>query len=77
MTETSHTVATLRAALEGLPDDLPVYISSDEEGNSFSELWEVGHSKSSIEAGDMEPIHPDDLVDYDLSDLIDVVILWP
>lgn len=36
------TIKDLREAIKGLPDDMPVYLSSDEEGNSYSRLREAG-----------------------------------
>lgn len=35
------TVGRLRAALDGLPDDMPVVVAKDEEGNDHSPLAEV------------------------------------
>ena len=67
------TVGTLREALKGLPDDLPVILSRDEEGNGFNDLYYVEVSKYI----DGEPVHPDDVDSWDPKELIDVVVLWP
>lgn len=75
--ERSYTVGTLRAALADLPDDLPIILAEDEEGNGFQPLWSVEPSRYSIIDGEGHPIHPDDLEDYDPEDLTDAVVLWP
>lgn len=77
MTETSLTVGALRDAVRGLADDLPVILSGDEEGNSFDHLWVVEVSKCCVEDDDIRPLHPDDVDNYNLEDLIDAVVLWP
>lgn len=66
------TVANLRAALANLPDDLPVVLSQDPEGNGFDTLFQV------------EPARwwPDDqeLVDVDEDGEeagVACVVLWP
>lgn len=69
------TVATLRHELADLPDDLPIIMSSDEEGNSFNKLYDVVLSK--FDPSDDEPVHPDDLDVYNIEDLTDVVVLCP
>lgn len=68
-------VGALRAALEQLPDHLPVIMSSDEEGNSFHSIYAVEQSK--LDSFEGEPVHPDDVDDYDPEDLTDAVVLWP
>lgn len=39
---TAMTVETLREVLDGLPDDMPVILSKDAEGNGFSPLASAG-----------------------------------
>lgn len=75
MTSAPFTVGTLRAALEQFPDDLPVILAEDEEGNDFNELYDVEVSK--YIASDVSPVHPDDVDSYDPEDLTDAVVLWP
>lgn len=36
------TVKTLKNILASLPDDMEIYVSSDEEGNSYRGLWSAG-----------------------------------
>ena len=73
MNDEPKTVGTLRAALADLPDDLPIYLSRDEEGNGYNRLYYVETCKYA----DGYSVHPDDVEDYTPEDLIDAVILWP
>lgn len=77
MEQTPMTVGNLRAALSGLPDDLPIIMSSDEEGNSLNHLWEAVVSKCTVGRLNIEAVYPDDVRDYDPEDLTDAVVLWP
>ncbi len=45
MADKPMTVAQLRTALAEHPDDLPVIVSRDPEGNGFKALWEVAPSR--------------------------------
>jgi hypothetical protein len=72
-----QTVGTLRTLLVDLPDDVPIYLSKDEEGNGFKRLYDVDVCKYSDDGYDGHPIHPDDLDEYDPEYLIDAVVLWP
>ena len=70
------TVAELIAQLQTLPGDLPVVMSKDSEGNSFSPMHEAEVARYFAEctwAGEI--VHPDDDADY--VNLEDVVCLWP
>lgn len=77
MTNLPLTVGSLREALADLPADLPVILSTDEEGNSFSLLWGIEQSHCRDDDGDPYPLHPDDVEDYGPEDLFDAVVLWP
>lgn len=72
------TVAQLRETLAGLPDDMPVVMAKDEEGNGYSPLDEVDPHRhyyaESTWSGEIR--HPDDIEDDDQPDHI-VVVLWP
>lgn len=84
------TVGDLKQLLDTLPDELPVVISSDAEGNSFSPLIELSlqkyleHSDWSGELVD-ESDHGDfideplDEFDFDSGEYLvyDVLCLWP
>lgn len=72
-----ETVGSLRSALADLPDNLPIYVSKDEEGNGFKNLYEVVVCKYRDDGDDGHPVHPDDVEEYDAEDLIDAVVLWP
>lgn len=77
MTYSPMTVGSLRAALTKFPDDLPVLVSSDEEGNSFEHLYAVEISKYYEIDREIQTVHPDDVDEYDIEDLTDAVVLWP
>lgn len=63
------TVACLRAALAALPDDLPVVLSKDPEGNGFRALMVVGATR--WHAGD------GGWLDEDPDGGVPCVVLWP
>lgn len=71
-------VGALRAALEGLDDNLLVVMSKDGEGNDFSPLAEVDHDTNTGYVADStwsgNVPHPDD---YEDGDGVDCVVLWP
>jgi hypothetical protein len=72
-------VKELRDLLEGLPDERPVIISSDEEGNRFNDLVDVNGSgwirRSEYE---VDGVHPDDIgPEYEKSECERAVVLWP
>lgn len=77
MTYTPMTVGSLRATLAELRDDLPIILSSDEEGNSFGFLYDVEVSKYYEIDREIQTVHPDDVDGYDPEDLADAVVLWP
>jgi hypothetical protein len=77
MTSVQMTVGSLRAALANFPEDLPVLVASDEEGNSFEHLYDVEVSKYYEIDREIQTIHPDDVDEYDQDDLSDAVVLWP
>lgn len=73
------TVARLRAAMANLPDDLLVFLASDEEGNDFHRLADVEISKYYESDGEIQTVHPDDFNEFEDEDdpLRDAVVLWP
>ena len=46
------TVKELKEALENLDDSLPVYMSTDPEGNGFRELYSIESENCGVDAGD-------------------------
>lgn len=71
-------VKQLREALEGIPDDVQVIMSSDEEGNSIKSLYEVDHSIAMKDGSRYyDLIDAADKDEYEASDLISVIVLWP
>lgn len=71
------TVGELKQALEKVPDDMPVILSSDGEGNSYSPLasWSAGllYEAYTTWYGEVHnPTDPDDTVDGD-----PCLVLWP
>lgn len=71
MVDQPMTVAQLRTALAELPDELPIILSRNSEGNAFKPLWEVARSRWF--ADDEELIS-----DEDAEDAGDpCVVLWP
>lgn len=76
------TVAELRKALEGLPDDMLVVQSGDAEGNSVRKTYEVDRGMAVVREDDWEVdgVHPDDIgpgKEYEESDLTEILTLWP
>lgn len=73
------TVAQLREALADLPDDMPVVMSKDAEGNGFSPLDGTGRSHyypESTWSGDCIGIDDHEgLEEYGPGQL--VIVLWP
>lgn len=70
-------VQQLREALEGLPDDLEVIVSRDEEGNGFRSLYEVERATAQKDGWEYDFVDEADRDEYEASDLIDVLVLWP
>jgi hypothetical protein len=72
-------VGELKVALEGLDDELEVYLSSDEEGNSHHRLTEVDSESFVSDTGwEVEAVNPVDIPEfYDPEDVTRAVILWP
>lgn len=63
---TFRTVRNLIELLKELPQDLPVALSSDEEGNNVRMINGVGiQHVEALEYQNMSTIHPDDLPEYD------------
>lgn len=62
------TVGQLRARLEGLPDDMPVILEKDAEGNGYSPLssadTEYLYEPESTWSGDVYPLEPEDEDSY-------------
>lgn len=77
MNDEPKTVGSLRAALADLPDDLPIILATDEEGNGFEHLYYIETSKYVKYDREINTVHSDDLDDYDPEDLVDAVVLWP
>jgi|WetSurSiteA1Bulk_404760.scaffolds.fasta_scaffold54559_3 hypothetical protein len=69
-------IKDLKEQIENLDDNLPVYVSRDEEGNGFKRLWDISPCLFNTE--DEYPIHPDDEDKYkEGSKIIRAVVLWP
>ncbi|MBO0676892.1 hypothetical protein JRC04_05405 [Mycolicibacterium sp. S2-37] len=69
-------VKDLRIILEDQPDDRPIVMSKDGEGNGFSPLYDASpemYLAESTWSGEL--IHPDDAEDY--PDAVDALTLWP
>ena len=72
----SLTVKDLRDVLDNIPDDRPVYLSIDEEGNAFHCLYSV--EECLFDTKDMEAIHPDDEEEWRTDPhVVNAVVLWP
>ena len=69
------TVGELKKALELWPDELPVVLSRDAEGNEHRPLFEVGHGYYEAEAEWYG--HATETADDAGPDAKLVVILWP
>jgi hypothetical protein len=82
-----YTVADLRRALAQYPDDTPVILSSDEEGNSFSPLADATRGMyllNSSFAGEHYPTEEDRLAEENPDEFdpapesaVFSVFLWP
>lgn len=81
-------VGELRAALEGLPDDLLVVQSIDPEGNGFRPTSQVEHGNSrfgdeygglgTVGLREVTPeLREQGYTDEDISEGVDCVVLWP
>lgn len=69
-------IGRLRALIAGMPDDMPVVVAKDGEGNDFSPLAtteEAFYEAQTTWYGDY--IHPSDASDY--PDAVKALILWP
>lgn len=71
------------AKLEAIPGDPEVWVSSDEEGNSFDTVgWVQEEKMFGIKQGydryDTSPVAKEDIgTEYDEDDLVTVVMIWP
>lgn len=70
-------VSELIELLKELPQDSLVLASSDEEGNRIGQVWEVSPYKAIDDGRDYDLIADEDADDYEESDMIDVVVVWP
>jgi hypothetical protein len=73
-------VSELIELLKELPQDSLVCCSSDEEGNSISQVYEVSPYKAMEDGYSYSLIADEDTGPdgyYEESDLIDVVVVWP
>ena len=68
-------VKDLIRLLNEVPQELPVYIAGDSEGNSFSELsdFEQGHYREDTYYGGVEIVHSDDVEEDDKN----CIVFWP
>ena len=69
------TVKELRDLLGTFRDDVEILISSDEEGNMFKYLEDVGEFKFTNQYGDIEVYNIDEEVDAD-SDPEKCIVIW-
>lgn len=74
------TAGQLRTWLNNVPDDTPIVMSSDAEGNNFSPLAEVSpehYVAESTWSGFL--VHPDDddPNGYGIDDAEQVIVVWP
>lgn len=74
-------VRELKEQLADLPDDLPVLLAGDPEGNDFRTLTEISEAKIPLnddKHGYTESVlHPDDEDAYEDHELEDRLVLWP
>lgn len=76
------TAGVLRARLEGVPDDTPVILQKDAEGNGYSPLSSVEtegqvYEPGSTWAGEVYDTEPEDEDSYVPEDGTPVVLLGP
>lgn len=69
------TVAALKGILKDLPDDMPVVLSADSEGNKFRGLG--GYSMEIAEDPESYYLEIYSLEDVEDSEVANVVVLWP
>jgi len=72
------TVGELKKRLNDYPDDMPIILSKDEEGNSFSPLCENGmyiYVPETTFHG--EEVHGSVIHGLEEDECIEVVVLWP
>lgn len=67
-------VKQLRKKLKGLPDDMPILLSSDPEGNDFSDLEAYGFEFFHRVQGEVELLDDEDSNEYDGTRAL---VLWP
>lgn len=79
-------VKELRELLNQYPDETPVLIARDEEGNGFNHLSDYGFSHYADDDYEVEVYHPDDIeelkkwAESDEEDYIEpakALVLWP
>lgn len=74
------TVADLIRSLQQMPQDAPVFMSKDEEGNGYGIVRYVDLSKVLTNDDEYHPIHPTDWANKEYGenpDVYDAVYLWP
>ena len=74
------TVADLIRALQAMPQDAVPYMATDDEGNSFSQVYSVQKAETLGERDEYQPIHPDDLANGEYGDnpeTTTAVYIWP
>ena len=69
------TVSKLIELLSQFPDDTPVVMAGDSEGNTIKPLEEIELNKGYVDGYEVELIHPDDYEECDVCG--EVVSLWP
>lgn len=68
----------LIALLNEIEGDPEVWVSSDEEGNSFDTVGAVQEEQMYGEGREAHPVADEDIgVEYDEEDLVRVIVIWP
>lgn len=68
----------LIALLNEIEGDPEVWVSSDEEGNSFDTVGAVQEEKMYGEGREAYPVADEDIgVEYEEEDLVRVIVIWP
>lgn len=72
------TVKGLLDQLNKMPPDLEVWLSIDEEGNAFREVFEADVSPGVAEDDDWRPVAAEDIGEhYHEDDIVHKVVIWP